>query len=76
MRVQAAGYIGRYATYSNDFLEGVSLTVHDEIIRLKKYAFGAAEILFNPIKTWPRKGVFSSVFLRYMMTSSIPLAAK
>ena len=76
MRVQAKGYVGRYATYTNDWLEGVSLTVHDEITRFKKYAFGAAEMLFNPILEWPRKGVISAVFWRYVRCKKVPFPAK
>jgi cellulose synthase/poly-beta-1,6-N-acetylglucosamine synthase-like glycosyltransferase len=39
MRLQSAGYIGRYALYTGDgFQEGVSVTVHDEIKKLKKIA--------------------------------------
>ena len=35
------GYIIRWVTYSNDeFLEGVSLTVNDELARWQKYAYG------------------------------------
>lgn len=46
--VQARGYIGRYCTYTGDgFQEGVSLTAADEVIRLRKYAYGSCEIMLN-----------------------------
>ena len=76
MRVQAKGYIGRYSTYTNDWLEGVSLTVHDEISRFKKYAYGAAEMLFNPIREWPWKGVMSAVFWQYLKCKAVPIYGK
>ena len=45
---QARGYIGRYCTYTGDgFQEGVSLTAADEVIRLRKYAYGSCEIMLN-----------------------------
>ncbi|CAN0461629.1 unnamed protein product, partial [Discosporangium mesarthrocarpum] len=44
-------YIGRYATYTGPgFQEGVSLTCMDEVIRLRKYAYGACEMLLNKFK--------------------------
>ena len=48
LRLQARGYIGRYCTYTgNGFQEGVSLTAADEVIRLRKYAYGSCEIMLN-----------------------------
>lgn len=44
-------FIGRYATYTGPgFQEGVSLTCVDEVIRLRKYAYGACEMLLNKFK--------------------------
>lgn len=41
LRLQLAGYIIRWATYSlGAFKEGVSLTVDDELNRWQKYAYG------------------------------------
>lgn len=51
--VQVKGFIGRYITYTGpEFKEGLSLTVHDEITRWRKYAFGCSELVFNPLKQW------------------------
>ncbi len=51
--LQVKGFIGRYITYTGpDFKEGLSLTVHDEITRWRKYAFGCSELVFNPLKQW------------------------
>ncbi len=47
------GYIGRYITYTGpDFKEGLSLSIHDEISRMRKYAFGCSELVFNPLSQW------------------------
>lgn len=65
---QVKGYHGRYVTYTgNGFQEGVSLTVHDEIIRFQKYSFGAAEMLFNPLHKW-YKGPISSLYWNYLVS--------
>ena len=44
------GYIGRYIVYTGDgFKEGLSLTVHDEITRLRKCGVRVETILpFSP----------------------------
>ena len=50
---QVKGYIGRYITYTGpDFKEGLSLSIHDEISRMRKYAFGCSELVFNPLSQW------------------------
>ena len=47
------GYIGRYITYTGpEFKEGLSLSIHDEISRMRKYAFGCSELVFNPLSQW------------------------
>ncbi|GAA5856990.1 hypothetical protein JCM8547_008499 [Rhodosporidiobolus lusitaniae] len=71
-----AGYITRWATYSNnEFKEGVSLTCDDELNRWQKYAFGCSEMVFNPIKTWYKKGPFSPLYQRYLKGDT-PLPTK
>ena len=50
---QVRGYTGRYITYTGpDFKEGLSLSIHDEISRMRKYAFGCSELVFNPLSRW------------------------
>ena len=52
LRVQMAGCIVRMAAYHGDeFKEGVSLTVYDELSRWEKYAYGCNELVFNPMYT-------------------------
>jgi hypothetical protein len=46
LRLQIAGNIVRLATYhDNEFLEGVSLTIYDELNRWEKYAYGCNELV-------------------------------
>ncbi|GAA6010580.1 hypothetical protein JCM10207_007748 [Rhodosporidiobolus poonsookiae] len=73
--INRAGYITRWATYSNgDFKEGVSLSVDDELNRWQKYAFGCSEMVFRPIKSWFR-GPFSPLYAKYLWGNT-PLPTK
>lgn len=77
LRLQARGYIGRYCTYTGDgFQEGVSLTAADEVIRLRKYAYGSCEIMLNQFKKWPCQGPITSMFWRYLLACGVPFPAK
>ncbi|KAJ3288868.1 hypothetical protein HK104_007899 [Borealophlyctis nickersoniae] len=76
LRLQIQGYVVRYASYSNgQFQEGVSLTVYDEITRFRKYAYGCAELLFNPLSKWITRGPFTKLF-RTFLFSNVPLWGK
>ncbi|KAF2672593.1 hypothetical protein BT63DRAFT_466148 [Microthyrium microscopicum] len=67
LRLQNAGSIIRLATYHNDdFKEGVSLTIYDELNRWEKYAYGCNELVFNPIHTWLWRGPFTKLFGAFM----------
>lgn len=58
LRLQAAGYVVRLASYSSPtgevYEEGVSITVYDELARWEKYAYGCSELVFNPFRYWVR----------------------
>ncbi|KAF1354804.1 glycosyl transferase family group 2-domain-containing protein [Delphinella strobiligena] len=76
LRLQAAGFIVRYAAYFGDgFKEGVSLTVYDELARWEKYAYGCNELLFHPIAQWFKKGPFTPLFCSFI-ASGMPLPSK
>ena len=69
LRLQSAGYILRFAAYSNgEFEEGVSLTVYDELARWEKYAFGCNELLFHPLRFWFVRGPFAPVFKQFIFS--------
>lgn len=64
--------ICRTANYhNNEFLEGVSLTIYDEISRWEKYSYGCAEIVFHPMKRWIFKGPFTPLFRRFLFSDMI-----
>lgn len=76
LRLQCAGYIIRLASWDHgQFLEGVSLTVYDELARWEKYAYGCNELLFHPIRTWLWRGPFTPLFRRFL-TSNIRFTSK
>ena len=76
LRLQSQGYTIRFAAYTGDgFKEGVSLTVYDELARWEKYAYGCNELVFHPVKDWPRRGLFTPLF-RTFVVSGIPLTSK
>jgi hypothetical protein len=56
MRGCEKGYIGRYLTSSGIFLEGVSFNYMTEYFKVSKFACGAAELTFNPVSLWFKKG--------------------
>ncbi|EER25724.1 hypothetical protein D8B26_004179 [Coccidioides posadasii str. Silveira] len=67
LRLQIAGNIVRLASYHGDeFKEGVSLTIYDELARWEKYAYGCNELVFNPIYTWIYKGPFTRLFMTFL----------
>jgi hypothetical protein len=76
LRLQSSGYVGRYIMYTGtDFREGVSISVFDEMVKLKKYAYGTSEMLFNKVRDWPRRGIVSPLMMAYLR-SDVRLDAK
>lgn len=67
MRLQAKGNFVRMASYHGDgFKEGVSLTIHDEVARWQKYAYGVSEMIFHPFHMWIYKGPFTRLFYSFL----------
>lgn len=70
LRLQCAGYIMRFASYSGEgFEEGVSLTVYDELARWEKYAYGCNELMFHPFKYWLTRGPFTPLFRKFIFSN-------
>ena len=70
-----SGYVIRWATYTDGFLEGVSLSAADELNRWQKYAFGVSEVCANPVRYWFTRSPVSKLFRRYVMGPA-PLSLK
>ncbi|PHH74648.1 hypothetical protein CDD82_4832 [Ophiocordyceps australis] len=76
LHLQIKGNSVRVASYHNDeFKEGVSLTIYDEIARWQKYAYGVSEMIFHPFHRWIFKGPFTPLFYTYL-GSNIMLSSK
>lgn len=43
----------------------------DEVIKFRKFAYGACEMIFNPFKDWIFRGPFNTGFKTYMKTREI-----
>jgi GT2 family glycosyltransferase len=72
LRLQVAGFVTRVANYhDNEFKEGVSLTIYDEISRWEKYSYGCTEIMFHPFKSWITKSPFTPLFRRFLFSDMI-----
>ncbi|KAF2148423.1 hypothetical protein K461DRAFT_247893 [Myriangium duriaei CBS 260.36] len=76
LRLQMAHFTVRMAGYhKNEFKEGVSLTVYDELARWEKYAYGCNELIFYPLIYWPTKGIFTPLFLKFL-GSNVKITSK
>ncbi|KAF4985431.1 hypothetical protein FDECE_16561, partial [Fusarium decemcellulare] len=76
LRLQIKGNIVRLASYhGEDFKEGVSLTIYDEIARWQKYAYGVSEMIFHPLYRWIYKGPFTALFYTFL-GSNMPWSSK
>jgi len=73
MRGCDKGYIGRYVASCGIFYEGVSFNYMTEYFKLSKFACGAAELTFNPIDKWFKKGggVFSPDIIAFIYCKEI-----
>ena len=77
LRFTNAGYYGKFIAYKNKvFQEGVSLSFRDEMNKYSKFAYGASEIIFNPIKDWCKKGVLTDSFYNFIKYSNAPFTSK
>lgn len=73
MRGCEKGYIGRYLTSSGVFLEGISFNYMTEYFKVSKFACGAAELTFNPVSLWFKKGggFFSPDIVAFVLCEEI-----
>jgi hypothetical protein len=67
MKLHIHGYYGKYV-YFDDFHhgEGVSLTFEDEILKYSKFAYGASETVFHPIRYWSSNGLFTTTIKQFV----------
>ncbi|TKA62651.1 hypothetical protein B0A49_06523 [Cryomyces minteri] len=76
LRLQIAGNVVRLASYhGQEFKEGVSLTIYDELARWEKYSYGCSELVFHPLYTWLWRGPFTPLF-RTFIWSDVQMSSK
>ena len=76
MRMLSNNFIGRYISYTEGFEEGISLTFPEEEKKVVKFAYGAAEMLLNPMKLWPCRGPISPLFRAFWGTKNVSFFSK
>lgn len=76
LRFATKGLYGRYVMYTGpEFQEGVSLTFKDEVIKFKKFTFGALEMTIRPFREWIFHGPFTHLFTTFLR-SQVPWDSK
>ncbi|KAL3134748.1 hypothetical protein ABBQ32_007743 [Trebouxia sp. C0010 RCD-2024] len=77
LRLQIAGYYNRYIGYTGEgFMEGVSLTHYDELMRWQKYAWGCSELVFNPLSKWFTRGPLTKLCRKFLFSRATPFHSK
>ena len=77
LKMYQNGYKGVYMyDKEQSFGEGVSLSYKDEIVKYSKFAYGASEILFYPIRQWHKKGIITKSFYKFMNSKNVPFSSK
>lgn len=77
MDVMSKGYHGKYFDVKElRFEEEVSNTLDKEMTKWRRYAYGSAQLAFNPVKNWFKKGVFTKQIITFMKSKSLPWYAK
>ncbi len=66
IRFHEAGSHGKYIAYPGlDFGEAVTRVFTEELEKFRRYAFGAAESILNPISEWETRGIIKKSWRRF-----------
>jgi hypothetical protein len=72
LRLHEAGQHGKYVCYpGHDFGEAVTRVYTEELEKFRRYAFGAAEAVLNPIPEWERRGVVKASWRRFWRSPNV-----
>ncbi len=72
LRLHEKGGHGKYICYpGHDFGEAVTRVYTEELERFRRYAFGAAEAVINPIVQWERRGVIKESWRRFCRSEHV-----
>ncbi len=66
LRFHEEGSHGKYISYPGlDFGEAVTRVYTEELEKFRRYAFGAAEAILNPISEWETRGIIKKSWKRF-----------
>jgi cellulose synthase/poly-beta-1,6-N-acetylglucosamine synthase-like glycosyltransferase len=72
MRLHTMGSHGKYICYpGQDFGEAVTRVYTEELEKFRRYAFGAAEAVINPITEWERLGIVKESWRRFCRSEHV-----
>jgi cellulose synthase/poly-beta-1,6-N-acetylglucosamine synthase-like glycosyltransferase len=72
MRLHTMGQHGKYVCYpGQDFGEAVTRVYTEELEKFRRYAFGAAEAVINPITEWERRGIVKPSWRRFCRSEHV-----
>jgi hypothetical protein len=72
LRLHESGSHGKYVCYPGlDFGEAVTRVYTEELEKFRRYAFGAAESILNPISEWETRGVIKQSWKRFCRSEHV-----
>jgi Glycosyl transferase family group 2 len=72
LRLHECGRHGKYIAYpGQDFGEAVTRVYTEELEKFRRYAFGAAEAVLNPISEWERRGIVKESWRRFCRSEHV-----
>jgi cellulose synthase/poly-beta-1,6-N-acetylglucosamine synthase-like glycosyltransferase len=72
LRFHEVGRHGKYVCYpGHDFGEAVTRVYTEELEKFRRYAFGAAEAVLNPITEWERRGILKESWRRFCRSEHV-----
>ena len=72
LRVHESGSHGKYIAYpGHQFGEAVTRIYTEELEKFRRYAFGAAEAVLNPIPEWEHRGIVKQSWRRFCRSEHV-----
>jgi hypothetical protein len=72
LRVHESGRHGKYIAYpGHQFGEAVTRIYTEELEKFRRYAFGAAEAVLNPISEWEHRGIVTESWRRFCSSEHV-----
>jgi cellulose synthase/poly-beta-1,6-N-acetylglucosamine synthase-like glycosyltransferase len=72
LRLHESGRHGKYIAYpGHQFGEAVTRIYTEELEKFRRYAFGAAEAVLNPISEWEHRGILTESWRRFCRSEHV-----